>query len=286
MAKKKMRENVVIYDDCYQSLETLTDEQYGKVFRAVLKYGFEKIETTDLDPILNVIYTLIILKMQRSQNKYDACVKNGARGGAPTGNSNASKKTTKKQPEIPENQPKEKIKQPKNNQNEIKNNQNEIKNNQNEIKNNQKILKNNQDPQKKQPPETEIETETEKENASFPSDNKIKNIFFLSSSAGQKPKAHTQLERKSLLSENYDYHKHDKFGKAMIEIADILLDLQEYAKMQGEITHNGFIYKAQEVATLIAQKGKQVVDTVSQKIAINDIIENHATYTASILLGN
>ena len=246
MARKKLRDNVLIDNELYQSVTLLNNEQLGQVMRAVLEFGFERIEPTGLDTITQVIYSLATLRMAKVQKRYDSCVANGRNGGAPTGNKNAQK-TTEKQPKTTEKQPEGPKKTTK-----------------------PSIINGNG---KGNGTESDISVRQ-----------KNKNIFYLSASAGQKPQTHTPAERQSLLSVNYEYHKQDKFGDAMIEVADILLDLQEYAETQGVITHNNRAYNAREVVDLIAKKGKQVVDSVAQKIAINDTIDNHATYIASVLL--
>ena len=255
MARKKLRDNVLIDNELYQSVTLLNNEQLGQVMRAVLEFGFERIEPTGLDNVTQVIYSLATLRMAKVQKRYDSCVANGRNGGAPAGNKNAQK-TTEKQPKTTQAQPKTTEKQPKGPKKTTK----------------PSIINGNG---KGNGTESDISVRQ-----------KNKNIFYLSASAGQKPQAHTPAERQSLLSEDYEYHKQDKFGDAMIEVADILLDLQEFANAQGVITHNNRVHNACEIADLIAQKGKQVVDSVAQKIAINDTIDNHATYTASVLLSD
>lgn len=250
MARKKLRDNVLIDNELYQSVTLLNNEQLGQVMRAVLEFGFERIEPTGLDNVTQVIYSLATLRMAKAQKRYDSCVANGRNGGAPAGNKNAQK-TTEKQPKTTQAQPKTTEKQPEGSKKTTKSSINGKGNG------------------------TESDISVRQKN---------KNIFYLSASAGQKPQTHTPAERQSLLSDNYEYHKQDKFGDAMLEVADILLDLQEFAEAQGVITHNNRAYNACEIADLIARKGKQVVDSVAQKIAINDTIDNHATYTSSVLL--
>ncbi len=269
MARKKLRDNVLIDNELYQSVTLLNNEQLGQVMRAVLEFGFERIEPTGLDNVTQVIYSLATLRMAKVQKRYDSCVANGRNGGAPAGNKNAQK-TTEKQPKTTEKQPKTTEKQPKTTQQQAKTTEKQPKGPKKTTK--PSIINGNG---KGNGTESDISVRQ-----------KNKNIFYLSASAGQKPQAHTPAERQSLLSDNYDYHKQDKFGDAMIEVADILLDLQEYAEAQGVITHNNRAYNACEIADLIAQKGKQVVDSVAQKIALNDTIDNHATYTASVLLND
>ncbi len=267
MARKKLRDNVLIDNELYQSVTLLNNEQLGQVMRAVLEFGFERIEPTGLDTITQVIYSLATLRMAKVQKRYDSCVANGRNGGAPTGNKNAQK-TTEKQPKTTEKQPKTTEKQPKTTEKQPKTTEKQPEGPKKTTK--PSIINGNG---KGNGTESDISVRQ-----------KNKNIFYLSASAGQKPQTHTPAERQSLLSVNYEYHKQDKFGDAMIEVADILLDLQEYAETQGVITHNNRAYNAREVVDLIAKKGKQVVDSVAQKIAINDTIDNHATYIASVLL--
>ena len=265
MARKKLRDNVLIDNELYQSVTLLNNEQLGQVMRAVLEFGFERIEPTGLDNVTQVIYSLATLRMAKVQKRYDSCVANGRNGGAPAGNKNAQK-TTEKQPKTTQAQPKTTEKQPKTTQQQAKTTE-----------------KQPEGPKKTTKPSI-VNGKGNGTESDISVRQKNKNIFYLSASAGQKPQTHTPAERQSLLSDNYEYHKQDKFGDAMLEIADILLDLQEYAEAQGVITHNNRAHNACEIADLIARKGKQVVDSVAQKIAINDTIDNHATYTASVLL--
>ena len=271
MAKNKMRDNVLIDSDCYMALINLSDADLGKVVRAILKYGFERQETENLDSTLFALYKFATLKMSKSQKRYDASVVNGKKGGAPKGNNNAQKnnlKTTSKN-----------LKTTSNFSGTTSNSQKTTSNFLKTTQNNLKQPKNN-------PIETEIEieTETEKENASFPYDNKNKNIFYHSTSAGKRPKEWSSADRERFLSPSYEYHSGDAFGTAMLEIADTLLEIEEYAQLQGTIKYQSKAYTASQIEDFLAKKGRVLVDELAYKIANDTTIKNKAQYILGSLL--
>lgn len=273
MAKNKMRDNVLIDSDCYMALINLSDADLGKVVRAILKYGFERQETENLDSTLFALYKFATLKMSKSQKRYDASVVNGKKGGAPKGNNNAQKnnlKTTSKN-----------LKTTSNFSGTTSNSQKTTSNFLKTTQNNLKQPKNN-------PIETEIEieTETEKENASFPYDNKNKNIFYLSDCADQRPKEYPAERRKRYMVDSYEYHKNDDFGQAILLIVDTLLEIEEWNGEQQQIKFNGNTYAREVVADLLATNGKKLVSELAYKIAKDTTIKNKPLYILGSLLAS
>lgn len=253
MARKRTRPNILIDEDCYLSIKNLSKDDFYNLFMAVLAFGFERKEPTELSGALEASYLLITKKMLRAQNRYDACVSNGRKGGAPTGNSNAKKK----QPEY--NQTTTKI-QPKNNQ-----------------KHNQKTTKGTTKPSI----ETETESETESET---PNDNKTKNIFSLNNCEGVRAREYAMNTRSPLLPEVYYYHEKDIFGLAMLEITDTLLEAIEFANSKGSIKYNSDTYTADEFADIVQKFGKKLIQSIAFKIANDETIKNKPTYILGCLL--
>ena len=260
--KKRIRPNILIDEDCYFSIKNLSRDDFYELFMAVLEFGFERKEPSNLSGALEATYLLITKRMTRAQNRYDTCIKNGSKGGAPSGNQNAKKekqpefnqKTTKKQPEF--NQSSTRI-QPENNQ--------------------ETTLKTTK-------PSIETEIETEKENESFPPDNKINNIFFLSTTENASPKNYHGNKRKQFMPVSYEYHKNDSFGEMFVFIANTLLEIKEYVAIQKQIKFNGNTYKAKQVNQFLANKGKQLVEQLAFKLLNDTSIKNKPMYILGSLL--
>ena len=263
--KKKTRPNILIDEDCYFSIKNLNKEDFYDLFMAVLEFGFERKEPKNLSGALEATYLLITKKMVRAQNRYDTCVKNGSKGGAPSGNQNAKKesetKTTRIQPEFNQsnNQNSTKI-QPENNQ-----------------KDNQKTTKTITKPSI----ETEIESESETE---IPNDKINKNIFSLPCSDGARANQHTANQREPYLPESYQYHENDEFGKSILEIVDTLLDANDFAKYNGTITYNSTTYSAEQINLLVNQYGKELADSLAYKLSKDKSINNKSTYILGCLI--
>ena len=94
-----MRESFIFYKSFYESIKELEESSQYKIYKAIFEYQFEN-KTSELNGIEKAIFTLIEPQLSANNKKYE----NGKKGGAPKGNSNASKqpknnlKTTKKQP--------------------------------------------------------------------------------------------------------------------------------------------------------------------------------------------
>lgn len=263
--KKKTRPNILIDEDCYLSIKNLNKEDFYDLFMAVLEFGFERKEPKNLSGALEATYLLITKKMLRAQNRYDTCVKNGSKGGAPSGNQNAKKesetKTTRIQPEFNQsnNQNSTKI-QPKNNQ-----------------KDNQKTTKTITKPSI----ETEIESESETE---IPNDKINKNIFSLPSCQGERANEHPMSERLPFLTEDYEYHKNDEFGNSILEIIDTLLDAEQYAKENGSIKYKSKTYSYADFKQILQNYGQELIKTITYKITKDTEIKNKPTYILGCLI--
>ena len=95
---------IVLHRDFYDVLQKLDDTQRGRLLLALYEYAFDDEETTELDAITNIAYSVIARTIDMNTKRYreisekrrQAAIKGG---GAPVGNKNAAKiKTTQKQP--------------------------------------------------------------------------------------------------------------------------------------------------------------------------------------------
>lgn len=90
-----MNDSFILYTSYYAIIEGLTDEQLGKLMRAIFIYARDG-EVINLEPTLRMAFAFIKDDMERNQTKYKEKVErwraNGRKGGAPKGNQNARKK--------------------------------------------------------------------------------------------------------------------------------------------------------------------------------------------------
>lgn len=101
---------VQMYFSYLEPLADLTDEEVGRVVRAILKYGADK-TIPDLSPSERMAFTFMKTNFDREAAAYDAKVEkkreNGKKGGAPVGNQNARKQKQPKQPKEEEEEKEE-----------------------------------------------------------------------------------------------------------------------------------------------------------------------------------
>lgn len=101
---------VQMYFSYLEPLADLTDEEVGRVFRAILKYGVDK-TIPDLSPSEKMAFSFMKTNFDRDAAAYDAKVEkkreNGKKGGAPVGNQNARKQKQPKQPKEEEKEEEE-----------------------------------------------------------------------------------------------------------------------------------------------------------------------------------
>lgn len=101
---------VQMYFSYLEPLADLTDEEVGRVVRAILKYGADK-TIPDLPPSERMAFTFMKTNFDREAAAYDAKVEkkreNGKKGGAPVGNQNARKQKQPKQPKEEEKEEEE-----------------------------------------------------------------------------------------------------------------------------------------------------------------------------------
>ena len=144
------------YWEAISQLET--PEEQNKMFWAIINYQAYG-EEPELEGVLSLLWTVIKPNCDSTVSKYNKAVENGKRGGAPKGNQNAKKETTKnnlsvelKQPtKTTKNNPSVKYKQPVGSWEITQNN----------------LKQAEEEKEKEKEKENEIEKETEKEFSDF-----------------------------------------------------------------------------------------------------------------------
>lgn len=103
-----MKESIIFYISQYTAIKDLTDEQIGRLFRAIFEkqLGNEVVLGDDIKIAFNFINNQLVVDEKKYTEKCEKNRENGKKGGAPKGNQNA-KKTTKqpKQPNGLKNNP-------------------------------------------------------------------------------------------------------------------------------------------------------------------------------------
>lgn len=91
-----MRESFIIYTSFYDPIKGLSDKQLGRIFRALFDYqlGNEVQVEDDIKMAFLFFKNQMDIDTKKYNDKIEANKQNGAKGGAPKGNSNARKKTT------------------------------------------------------------------------------------------------------------------------------------------------------------------------------------------------
>ncbi len=88
------KESFLLYTSIYEPIKELTDEQLGRLFRAILLYNLEQPHEVDAD--LMMAFKFIKQQEDANNKRYQEMVEKrsmaGKKGGAPKGNKNASKK--------------------------------------------------------------------------------------------------------------------------------------------------------------------------------------------------
>ena len=109
-----MRECFSFYRSFLEAIDKLPPDIQAEIYPAIAHYALNDVTPTGLSPFAECVFTLVKPIIDSNNKKRD----NGAKGGAPTGNINARKKTTKnnqKQPTVDfSTQPKNNQKQPNN----------------------------------------------------------------------------------------------------------------------------------------------------------------------------
>ena len=90
--------NFILYKDSKQTINLLSDEQAGKLFKAIFNYVEDRTELVSDDVALMISFTQIKAQLERDLKKYKNIVKrnqdNGKKGGRPK-NPNGNKDNPK-----------------------------------------------------------------------------------------------------------------------------------------------------------------------------------------------
>jgi hypothetical protein len=96
------KESFVFYRSFYESLTKIPDkEQKLLLFEAITEYALNQ-KLIDLHGYSEVMFPLIKPQLDATSKRYQKCVENGKKGGAPKGNQNA-RKQSKNNPKQPKN---------------------------------------------------------------------------------------------------------------------------------------------------------------------------------------
>lgn len=107
-----MRDSFVFYKSFYDAIEKLPEEYQLEFIKALMDYNFKN-EQKEMSPIVEAMFLLVKTNIDKANQRYEASVENGKKGGRP--------KTKTK--------PKQNLKKPNNNLTKPNNNLNEPKQN-------------------------------------------------------------------------------------------------------------------------------------------------------------
>lgn len=103
------KNNFILYKDYKPNVDILSDEQAGKLFKAIFAYVEDRTEPTFKDGMLKMAFSFIKNQLERDLEKYKERVErnreNGAKGGRPK---QTKQKKAKKPTGLKNNQPKAK----------------------------------------------------------------------------------------------------------------------------------------------------------------------------------
>jgi len=107
-----MAKKIAIFESYYEAAKELPPEEFKEFFSAIFERAFNG-EEKELDGLPSMMYKLVKPSLEKTLELSEVRSAAGKQGGAPTGNSNASKqaKTSKKQANDKQNQAKNKQKQ-------------------------------------------------------------------------------------------------------------------------------------------------------------------------------
>jgi len=87
-----MKNSFVLYTEFREQFSELTDREKGILISAIFEYA-ETGTVTDMSKVVKMAFISIRQHLDRNGKKYQDCVDNGKKGGAPIGNSNAKKQS-------------------------------------------------------------------------------------------------------------------------------------------------------------------------------------------------
>lgn len=87
------KDSLIFYISQFKAIETLSNEQLGRLFRAIFEkqLGKEVVLDDDIKIAFNFINNQMVIDEDKYKKKCETNRENGKKGGAPKGNKNASK---------------------------------------------------------------------------------------------------------------------------------------------------------------------------------------------------
>ncbi len=80
-----MKKSFILYQDYEQHIDLLTDEQAGKLLKAIFKFNAGNVP--ELDPVVQMAFSFIKSNLERDNGKYASIIErnknNGLKGGRP-----------------------------------------------------------------------------------------------------------------------------------------------------------------------------------------------------------
>jgi len=101
--EQKMKKSILLYSDYAEIFDSLTDEEAGKLIKAI--YEYNETGKTSLTGALKIIFITIRQGLDRDQERYDAVCERNKQNGKKGGRPRETSKSEEKEEDI-ENNPK------------------------------------------------------------------------------------------------------------------------------------------------------------------------------------
>lgn len=98
-----MSKAVLIQPSFYEAMKILPDNERLQLYDGLCEYSISGTMVTELSPTAKSLFILMKPNIDASSARYQACVENGKKGGAPKGNQNARKQPKNNQTKQPKN---------------------------------------------------------------------------------------------------------------------------------------------------------------------------------------
>lgn len=98
-----MSKAILIQPSFYEAMKILPDSERLQLYDGLCEYSISGTMVTKLSPMAQSLFTLMKPNIDSSNSRYQSCVENGKKGGAPKGNQNARKQTKNNQTKQPKN---------------------------------------------------------------------------------------------------------------------------------------------------------------------------------------
>ena len=98
-----MGKAVLIQPSFYEAMKILPDNERLQLYDGLCEYSITGTMVTELSPTAKSLFILMKPNIDASSARYQVCVENGKKGGAPKGNQNARKQPKNNQTKQPKN---------------------------------------------------------------------------------------------------------------------------------------------------------------------------------------